>query len=210
MPKLLRKSENKKWLPLEKATWLSQGDIQADPVGDLATKGNTLSLYELEDGQANLNRIIAALAATRGNVQHFEYTLIERSDIESLGIKIKKTKGMTADEGVNDCHYDLFELSGYQIVSLAKMIFLKGARTQMLKDDVRKEIIESVRQGYLNQNLEAFKAKNALMEDSKNTLRKPQTPAIPPVTKTSSSPGIIRKTLADCCKWFNRLTVAAL
>jgi len=210
VPKLLRKSENKKWLPPEKATWLNEGDIHADPLGDLATKGNTLSLYELEDDQTNLNRVIAAIAATKDNVPHFQYTLIDRYEIESLGIKIKKTKGGTADSVVNDCHYDLIELSGYQIVSLAKMLLLKGTRTQMLKDNVKKEIIESVRQGFLDENLEAFRAKHVLMEDSKDAQHQPQTPAVAPVPETSTFPGIIRKTLSSYCKWFNRLTVVAL
>jgi hypothetical protein len=143
----LRRSDNKKWLPLENGLWLQEGDICADPVGELATKNNTLSLYEVEDDRANLTRIIAAMAATRNDFQHFQYSLVDRNLIEELNIKLVKIPGDTPDDIVNNYHYDLIEISGSKLISLAKKMLSNAERAEMLKSKVIQQIHNSYNGG---------------------------------------------------------------
>lgn len=116
----------------------------------MATNNNKLSLWEVDNNRANLDRVIAALAATRNNFQHFQYSLVERKLIEGLDINLEKTIGQTPDEIVNQYHYDLIEMSGSKLISLAMMMLSNATRTEMLKNEVEKQIFIAVNEGRFN------------------------------------------------------------
>lgn len=52
MALVLRKIRKSKWYKSGSVPWLEEGDLRADALSDLATKGNKLSVY-LVDGDAN-------------------------------------------------------------------------------------------------------------------------------------------------------------
>jgi hypothetical protein len=149
VPFFLRKITKSKWLPADKHTWLASGEIAADVLCDFQTKLNTLSVYEIDDERSNLMRVVAAIAATRNSVQHLEYALIERKRIEEIGVKCIKIGGKTGDEKVNDCHYDLIELSASKIVDIAKIMFSESEKDVVFDKDIGNSILEGIQEGHI-------------------------------------------------------------
>jgi hypothetical protein len=54
----------------------------------LRVNEGTLSVWHIEDDRSNLDVVIAALAATRQNVDKFEYGLFDQEIADRLGIKV--------------------------------------------------------------------------------------------------------------------------
>ena len=104
-------------------TWLGSDDVPADPLGDLSTLDNKLSVWYVDDAQQNLGRVSAALAAGREKIDKLDYALIDIDTLTRLGIESKKTPGESPDDHANkNWHYDLHRLSGKALTSLAKAI----------------------------------------------------------------------------------------
>lgn len=120
MALLLRKIRRNRWYKTEKIDWLPEGELQADPLNDLGTKSNELSVYHVSVDESNLDRIIASLAVNSEQLSHVDYALFDENIISELGIKIKKSKGELPDEQVNNWHSDLYELSATKLLVLAK------------------------------------------------------------------------------------------
>lgn len=109
--------------------WLDKNDIPIEPLFDILAvdkNGNLqkeISVWYIHDDKSNLERIIAALAASRSNIDVFDYLLIEEGIITSFGFKLKKIKGETADKHANEnWHYNINHLSGFKLVNLIKEI----------------------------------------------------------------------------------------
>lgn len=115
MPLFLRMIKGSRWYPPEDTFWLADGEIQAEPLADLATRENTLSVFQISDNESNLERVIAAMAAQRDDLRHFEYALFDQQIIADLNIKVQKAPGDTKDGIVNEWHYDLTELSAQKL-----------------------------------------------------------------------------------------------
>ena len=153
MPLILRKIRKSKWLI---PSWLSKGDIQADALVDLSTKNNELSVWYITDDKSNFERIISALAAHRDHLSNFDYVLFDKKFLDENNIKIRKTKGISLDEEVNELwHLDLYELSVLKIVNLAKTILENGEIKRIQERDVGQFIIKTITSG--NINLEKLK-----------------------------------------------------
>src|SRR5215472_10234387 len=101
MPLLLRNVRENRWLKSEAAPWLKNGDVPADPLGDLATKNNRLSVWEVAGDRSNVERIVRALAVNRDRVADMGYVLFDSSLLATAGIETAKEKGATQDEGAN-------------------------------------------------------------------------------------------------------------
>jgi hypothetical protein len=72
MPFILRTIRKDRWYRIEDVPWLEEGDIHADPLADLNTKANELSVWLIEDDRSNLNRVVSALAATRTHISNLD------------------------------------------------------------------------------------------------------------------------------------------
>ena len=67
MSKLLRKVDSKPhWEPDgEFSEYIGAGKAPADALRDLATTDNALSVWQIDDNETNLDRVLAAIASTR-------------------------------------------------------------------------------------------------------------------------------------------------
>ncbi len=104
--------------------WLRAGEFGAEPLSDLTTSNNTISVYSVEkDDNTNLLRIAAALVIARGKYDRFDYVLFPESVVFDLGFRLVSIPGNTADPEVNGIHRDISEISAQRLVELAGRIF---------------------------------------------------------------------------------------
>ena len=133
-----------------RVNWIRDGDVQGDALYDLRTSSNTLSVWMVDEDQANLNRIIAALAAGRQTLDKLDYALIERQRLDRLGIDIAKVNGVSGDEKANTLwHQDLRGLSGARLVDLAYLMQEHAKFGRVQKKRVAALIIDSLKKGFI-------------------------------------------------------------
>ena len=156
MTLIIRKLDTKKWSPVS-PDWLQLGDIEADPLGDLSTFDNALSVFVVEQESA-VERVIAALIARQNSPRNVGYVLIDPRTLEELGFKIEEKQGTTPDDEVNEWHRNIIELSGNALVLLARTIRDECELKAMLPDDWEKALGTSYKAGYIEE--QAIQIKN--------------------------------------------------
>lgn len=148
MPLVIRRVTQARWFRDVIRPWLQKGEIPADPLADLRTTKNSLSVYLVDDDKSNLDRVICALAATREKIQHFDYLLFDWEILPSTGITVEPTEGETIDRAVNELHRDLVELSGRKLLALAAEILHSEYETgRFLKKKVNELIDQAAKAG---------------------------------------------------------------
>lgn len=153
MPLLLRKLDRRvRWYKERVAPWLEmEGDIPADPLADLRTTDNALSVFLVEDSRVNLDRIAVALASKRNHLKNLDYLLFDFQVISESNIEVKISKGDTLDDQVNDCHRDLVGLSGLKLVALARAILTSNYKTgRFLPEQILGPLNEAVSSGRID------------------------------------------------------------
>lgn len=137
---MLRKIEQRRWYK-RMFSWLGQSEIPADPLTDLQTSQNNLSVFYIKEDHSNLNDVIVAIAATRDHAVNFDYLLFDEQVCSELSIEIKDTIGNTADEEVNrKWHRDLMKLSADKLLKLLKVIYENGERKRIPEKQIPKMI----------------------------------------------------------------------
>lgn len=140
-------------IKIDKGKWHADepwqgGDLQAAALWDLRQGDNKLSVWKLETGNTNLERIIACLSATRNTIENFDYVFLNEQSFEN--IEIEKCNGDTPDEDANrQWHYDFVRLTISKIVQIAYEI-RRSSKSRVFKADVTKYLITSLDAGYLN------------------------------------------------------------
>jgi hypothetical protein len=130
------------------------GEIIADPMSDfLPTDKGTLSVYLVENNKQYIDRVIAAMAATRQDVDKFEYAIVELQDLESRGFETEIQLGTTPDEEVNRWHLNIVKLSTQKILDLTHLFFQKSVPDLLGRR--YKEDVEAL----LRENVQFFNAK---------------------------------------------------
>src|SRR5438874_12791164 len=105
-----------RWLTGPDVPWLSPGDVPADALLDLRTEANALSVCQVEADLSNLERVVAALAASRDTLANADFVLFDVRILTSLAIGSEATCGATPDEEANArWHLDLVELTAARI-----------------------------------------------------------------------------------------------
>jgi hypothetical protein len=148
MPLLLRNVRENRWLKSVAVPWLAIGDVPADPLGDLATKENRLSVWEVID-RSNVERIVRALAVNRDKIADMGYVLFDSSLLTAAGINTLTENGMTPDEEANNWHRDLIDLSGNKLVILTKLILEHGESGTVLKKRLEQLVADGIEQKQL-------------------------------------------------------------
>ncbi|MGH7842839.1 MAG: hypothetical protein ACREQD_10435 [Candidatus Binataceae bacterium] len=130
-------------------TWLQPGDIPTDTLNDLRTKRNSLSVWCVEPGEANLQAIAAALMVHRNkDFDRFTYVLFSETIPSELGIQVKRVEGDTADHETNMFHRDLSEISAGKLAQLARKIHQRNLRCDMLSErELITAIFDSLKSG---------------------------------------------------------------
>lgn len=149
MAMLLRNVRENRWFKSEAAQWLRQGDVPADPLGDLATKENRLSVWEVASDRSNLERIVRALAVSRDKIADMGYVLFDSNLLTTVGIDTREESGQTPDAGANTWHRDLIELSGNKLVTLTRLILENGESGTVLKKRLEQLVEEGIQQKQL-------------------------------------------------------------
>jgi hypothetical protein len=161
VPLGLIKIKKPKWYKKSGVPWLCEGDLQADALGDLRTKNNTLSVWCIDDNKTNLRQIVAALAANpcssmfppekqKTSLEEFDYALFDLNLLSELSIKFDSSRGNTVDEVANVAwHIDLKELTASKLLALATGIRGKGTVERINEWDVEARVAESVRLGHI-------------------------------------------------------------
>jgi hypothetical protein len=132
---LLYKMKRGLWIGLREVAreWHRRGaQLPADVIVPFKTQNNTLSVYALDEARANVARVLAAIASgSQDGLIDTDCLIFDSAIVDGLGIKRQKTPGATPDGGANDWHWDLAELTGTQIVSLADAL-VEGAEVEMV------------------------------------------------------------------------------
>lgn len=149
MPFVLRKLDRK--AAFYGIPTIPDGDVQADALSDLRTKENALSVWLIDDDRVNLNRILAALAATRDALVKLDYALISQHDLGSLRIEIVSNKGVSCDAEANArWHRDVRGLSGRKLVEFAATVRANAELVRVQKGDVGAHIANSINNGFID------------------------------------------------------------
>lgn len=144
MPLVLRTIRKAKWYKHENVPWLEEGELQADALGDLATKNNELSVWIIQDDESNLEQVITAMAATCHHLSNFDYALFNLEHLSDLDIRMRRTRGESPDEQANAWHRDLIELSASKIMQLAQIIMKEAARHRIPEKQIGRMITRAV------------------------------------------------------------------
>jgi hypothetical protein len=145
MPLLLRTVRQSRWYKTEAARWLEKGDVPSDPLGDLATTDNCLSVWEVEADRSNIERIVRAVGVGRERIADMGYVVFDSALLSDAGIAVQVKDGASHDQGANKWHRDLIDLSGNKLVRLTMLILRDGDSGVVLKGRLRELVAEGVR-----------------------------------------------------------------
>lgn len=157
MPLAVRKVDHKALWTKEPdgplAAWLPRGELQADALGDVATKQNRLSIYVIDDAAGvTVDRVVAAIAATRDYVTEFDYIAFDVDVLGPLGIKTLVCPGETPDEAVNRVHWDVIDLTAMKLTAFATAIHQGGKVVRRNGTDVGKLINQGLKVGQVDKD----------------------------------------------------------
>lgn len=151
MPFYLRTVNKNRWYRQSPPSWLPQNEIPAQSLADVAPKPEeNLSLWRIEDNSSNLNRVVAAIASNRRNLDKLDYALFPIAIIDQLGLTVAQSPGKTPDNVANSTwHWEIIELTASKAALLAKELYLSAEITRMLPMDVLPLIREGIRLNHL-------------------------------------------------------------
>jgi hypothetical protein len=150
MARLLYKvKKNHRWLKPPAASFLERDDVPADPIGELQTKDNALSVWEVEHDGSDILRVIRAIAG-KAEPADASYILFDSNRLDESAINLQPTLGKTDDGGINHRHRDLVELSGRKLVAFALLLLRHGEDVEtILEGELRESVVDAVQRGEL-------------------------------------------------------------
>jgi hypothetical protein len=100
MPYLLRGIKKPRWYR-EVDFEVDEADAPAEPLRDLGTQGNALSVWLVDEAKSNLERVVAAMAAGRQGLVEYDYILFDQELVEAAGIAVDDVEGNSPDLEAN-------------------------------------------------------------------------------------------------------------
>lgn len=100
MALLLRKVKQHRWYKELAEPFLKVDDVPADPLADLQTSENLLSVWEVQEDRSNLIRIVRAVAIGGQRIDHTGYILFDSVHLDAAGIGLQKNEGRSDDKGL--------------------------------------------------------------------------------------------------------------
>ena len=152
MPRLLRVIDGSKWdFADDLVAWQARNDLPGAVIGDLRPSAtNRLSVWEITEGDGNLDRVIAGYAANRGNIDIFEARIIDSAEVEAIGITIERAPGQSKDrEAARQWHWNLLDLTHMKLGALATLLAVRGIPIERNDVEVVAMIVASVRAGHI-------------------------------------------------------------
>lgn len=141
---VLRKIRSELWYGDEAG---AGGDIAADPLGNLVTSQNKLSVWRIDSEESDVTRIIIAIASTLNAFKNIDYVLVDPQKLSEIGLSLEGSPGQTPYKGLNDRHLDIPGLSGLKLIELAKIMLREGKQGRFLEQQVLLMLREAVRNG---------------------------------------------------------------
>ena len=157
--------------------WLEEGDLPADPFGDLQTRQNTLSVWDVSEDQSLIGRVAAATTVKRRSaighsVRRFDYILFDSGFLSDLKIDRLKIDGDTVDSALDSSyHFDLRELSGRRLHKLIDRIRTSSEPERIEINKVREHIRTSFENKYILEEALSSDAFEKLKRELSNSLR---------------------------------------
>lgn len=152
----MRKIRKTRWDKelIKQEIWLGPDEIPSDPLGDLTTTNNQVSIWELDQTKSNLNRLIAAIASNSDHVDKFDFVIfsIDQRKIEEMGIGLNPSMGKCPDKEMAKFHRDMGKFSGSKLVSFVKWILENGETERYLPKKVSKLIADSIQNGFIKKD----------------------------------------------------------
>lgn len=140
MPLLVRKIDRKQ-------RWL-EPNLSSDVMHELKTTDSMLSVWELTEDRSNLERVVAAMAATRQLLDKFDYVLLEDTALLERGFKFVRNTGATPDDEANKLwHLDVVNLKPATLASLAYLMHKKGQKERINTLRIRELLLEGIEAG---------------------------------------------------------------
>lgn len=129
--------------------------FKANPLYDLRTDNDNLSVFEFEEEKNNLNEIILGFAAKRYGISKLQYIELDPDELIKSGFKIisAEEQGNTPVATANAAHKNIYIESAEKLIELAKLIYYKTENIQTVKGkDIKKLINESIANGSLDRD----------------------------------------------------------
>lgn len=139
--------------------------FKANPLADLRTDEDNLSVFEFDTNKNNLDDILLGFASKRYGLSKLEYIEIDPSEISTLGFGVKDAKedGNTPVQTANDAHKNIEIDSAEKLIELAKYIYSKIENIRTVKSKKIKELLKiSITNGLLDSNDLKYELKNML------------------------------------------------
>ena len=150
MPLLLRKIKKPRWNDTGDLPWLPKGSLPADPLADLNTQGNKLSVWQVADDKSNLEQILIALATTTEHTDKMDYALLDQNLLAKIGVHISQVAGNSFYKDANVWHRNLVEMSADKVILLAKTIMQLSKRVRIPERKVLSLLQQAVDSGKVN------------------------------------------------------------
>lgn len=126
--------------------WYSIGaKLAAECLLDLEAKDNKLSLWRVDEGVAEIEEIVVAIAATRDYLQDVDLALIEEDVVREAALHVEVREGATPYIRARDLHRVLVELTAEDVVSLATLIEEESGYRRYSRRSVRELMLEAIR-----------------------------------------------------------------
>lgn len=140
-------------LKLQPPAWLKEHDIPADLLNEFYIENNSVSVYEIESTQSNLDDVQASLAANRKYLTRFDYMLLDTKIILTRGWQLHKVAGATHNQFVNqNYHFDVVNLSGKNMVTFGNQIIKKSTIGSVSPKDIKTKINACIKNGFISEN----------------------------------------------------------
>ena len=163
MRRFLRKINKNKWFEAG-TTSPALEELRADPVGDLATSGGgKLSVWVVEDGDQNLERVVCALASTMSSLQHMSFITFDPEDLVPLGVEHEHNEGDSRDiEANRKWHYDLVIPTAIKLVHFARHLWAQSTPQIILQKQLRAYMLKAIEAGTIRRDKLAPKIQEEL------------------------------------------------
>lgn len=131
--------------------WLKDGELVADILcEEMATVNGTLSVYLLDEGKSQLDRIVAALACTRNYLQNLDYVIFRQDDLNQV-FSLEDSLGETPDSLVNNLHRDIVHLTPALVNDLTYRIRdRRESICRCTRSKVKKKILQEINNGHID------------------------------------------------------------
>ena len=156
MPLLLREVNNIRWWDSQRnlgEEWLKEGELRSDALKSLRSKDNKVSVFLIEDDASNLDRILAAFAAGRQELNDVDFAIVDFEDVKPLGLELRDDDADTPDSTVNAWHRDIVHLSATKVLALANHLQIKAHFCRRRGKHIHKLIKEGIAAGHIDKGL---------------------------------------------------------